>query len=570
VARPRFELLLPAAILTVVLASAIAAIRGAAGGAASLAAGRDDALRLRRGRFGAALESLDEPATADRYVARLRDALLEVHPALAEVSREQFAARSLDALRAVVAEERTTAARAAVDELALQRAFGWDALCADWLGEGGGDDDPRVDARVDLLADALLEAAGDPFTQRLRGDHFFNLSKILESLLPSAVGLFLDRDSGGVFVRAVLRDSDAAAKGLRVGDRILAIDGEEVAGHSLRHLGTMVAHPCRVLLTRAGFEAPVELDLFAFDPARLGVRGCRAAGDVGYLSFALFDGEVLGAVLLESRRLLRDGARALVLDLRGNLGGLIVEAVAIANLFLPAGVVVTRIVERGERRELPEEYESGTPAFGPEIPLVVLVDRSSASASELVAGALKDHHRALLVGEPTFGKGIGQTLLPLPLSHGVTAAAGSLPRFDMVWLTSLRFLSPNGVDHHGVGIAPDLVASRPPDSRGRTIARARRLADGPLLEALAELELSEAELDLLARPGPPPAKVAAAAAARGGGLEPGDDEREALKDAARLALLRRHPRLAACPDLDPPLAKAIEAARFALRRAQAK
>jgi hypothetical protein len=64
--------------------------------------------------------------------------------------------------------------------------------------------------------------------------------------------------------------------------------------------------------------------------------------------------------------------------------------------------------------------------------------------------------------------------------------------------------------------------------------------------------------------------VAAAAAARGGGLEPGDDEREALKDAARLALLRRHPRLAACPDLDPPLAKAIEAARFALRRAQAK
>jgi len=570
VERSRFELLLPAAIVTVIVASAIAAIRGAAGGAGSLPIGREEAARRRLGRIGAALESIDEPATADRYVARLRDALLEVHPALAEVTREQLAARSLDALRGVVAEERTTTARAAIDELALQRAFEWDALCADWLGKGGGDDDPRIDARVDLLADALLEAVGDPFTQRLRGDHFFNLSKILESLLPSAVGLFLDRDAEGVFVRAVLRDSDAAAKGLGVGDRILSIDGEAVAGHSLRHLEAMVAHPCRVLFTRAGFEAPVELDLYAFDPARLGVRSCRVAGDVGYLSFALFDGEALGAVLLESRRLLRDGARALVLDLRGNLGGLIVEAVAIANLFLPAGVVVTRIVERGERKELPEEYESGTPAFGPEVPLVVLVDRSSASASELVAGALKDHHRALLVGEPTFGKGIGQTLLQLSLAHGGKAAAGSLPRFDMVWLTSLRFLSPNGGDHHGVGIAPDLVASRPPDSRSRTLARARRLADGPLLEALAELELSETELDLLKRPGPPPASVAEAAAAHGASLGTGDDEREALKEVARLALLRRHPRLAACPELDPPLAKAIEAARFALRRAQAK
>lgn len=555
--RPRVELLLPAAIVAAVLAAALAALRGA-GAPSTGPAAHDDAARRRPG----ASSIVAEMTSADQYVDGLRDTLLERHPALAEVTKEQLSSRALDSLRRVVAEERTTAARAAVDELALQRAFDWDALCADWLGKGGGDDDPRIDARVDLLSLALLEAVGDPFTQRLRGDHFLNLSRVVEWQLPSAVGVFVDRDADGVYVRAVLRDTDAAAKGLRAGDRVLKIDGEPVASHSLRHLEAQVGRPCRVEFTRAGFDAPVELDLFACDPNATRPRSVRIGEDVGYLSFAVFDGTAIGAVLLDSRRLLREGARALVLDLRGNLGGLIAEAVAIADLFLPADVVVTRIVERGEPRELPDEFESATPAYGPEIPLILLIDRSSASASELVAGALKDHHRALLVGETTFGKGIGQTLVPLLLSRGKNAAAGTLPRTDWLWLTSLRFLSPNGGDHHGVGIAPDLVAARPTESRRRVVERARLLADGALLERLARLDLDDAELDLLSRPGPAPAALAAAVPAASG-----DDEREALKDVARLALLPRYSRLAACPQLDPPLAKAIEAARYALRRA---
>ena len=415
----------------------------------------------------------------------------------------------------------------------------------------------------------MIEAVGDPFTQRLRGDHFLNVSKILESQFPSEVGLFLDRDADGVWVRAVLRDTDAAAKGLRAGDRVATIDGEAVEGHSLRHLESMVAHPCRLRIRRTGFDAPVEVDLFAFDPNQLGVRSCRIGDDVGYVSFSMFNGVVFGGILMESRRLLRDGARALVLDLRGNPGGLIVEAVAIANLFLAPDLVVTRILQRGEHHELPDEYESATPAFGPEVPLVVLIDRSSASASELVAGALKDHHRALLVGEPTFGKGIGQTMLPLLLSRGAKAEAGAFPRSDLLWFTSLRFLSPNGGDHHGVGIAPDLVAPRPADTRARMVARGRLLGDAKLVESLASLDLPADQLAALTRAGPPPPLVtAAAAAAAAAGEDAGirdDDARDALKDVARLALVRRHPELAACPELDPALKRALEAARYALR-----
>jgi carboxyl-terminal processing protease len=564
VQRPRLELLIPAAIVAAVVAAAVAALRDGA----TRHAAQPETARHRH-----APASANRSATADHYVESLRDTLLERHPSLENVTKEELSRRALAALRDVVAEERATTGRAAVDELALARAFDWDALCADWLGKDGGDDDPRIDARVDLLANALLEAVGDPFTQRVRGDHFLNLSKLLEAQFPTEVGLFLDRDADGIYVRAVLRDSDPAAKGLRAGDRVLAIDGEPVAGRSLRSLEARVAHPCRLSFTRPGFDAPVEFDLFSCDPTQLGVRSCKVADDVGWVSFPLFNGAGFGGVLLESRKLLRGGAKALILDLRGNLGGFITEAVAVANLFLAPGLVVTRLVQRGEEHELPDEYDSEVPAFGPEIPLVVLVDRSSASASELVTGALKDHHRALIVGEPTFGKGIGQTMLPLLLARGASAGAGdgALPRSDMLWLTSLRFLSPNGTDHHGVGIAPDLVAPRAADSRARIVARARLLADANLVDALARLELSAEEQDQLARPGPPPASVVAAATGSRITFAAGaDDEREALKDVARLALARRHPRLAACPELDPALKRAVDAAHFALRRAAPK
>jgi hypothetical protein len=226
VQRHSFELLIPASIVAAILAAAAGAIRVGRDDAASALGGDDPIDPRRRDRGLVSVARHHRFATADQYIESLSDTLLERHPALEAVAKEQFAARALDSLRGVVAEDRTTAARAAIDELALARAFDWSALCADWLGEEGGDDDPRIDARVDLLAGALIEAVGDPFTQRLRGDHFLNVSKILASQFPSEVGLFLDRDAGGVYVRAALRDTDVAAKGLRAGDRVVAIDGE--------------------------------------------------------------------------------------------------------------------------------------------------------------------------------------------------------------------------------------------------------------------------------------------------------------------------------------------------------
>jgi hypothetical protein len=413
------------------------------------------------------LESMNRFAAADDYVSELRDLLLAQHPSLEGVTKEQFGEQSLVALRRVAGEEPELVRRAEVDSAALARAFEWDALCSSWLPSGVGDADPRIDARVDLLATALIEAVGDPFTRRIRGDHFFNVTKVLESQFPTEVGLFLDPTPTAP-MRAAVRHR-RLRQAPRAGDRVPRSTESRLRPVAAR--ADEVARPCRLRfrgwVRRARSRSGRRL-------LRLGVRSCRPTA-TSAKSRSRSSAASLGGVPFETRRLVRDGARALILDLRGNPGGLIAEAVSIANLFLPPELVVTHILERGEHHELPTEFESTTPAFGPELPLVVLIDRSSASASELLTGALKDHRRALFVGERTFGKGIGQMMRPLLLTRGEGARSGGFPRFDVLWITALRFLPPGEVDFHGVGLVPRLRAA--PSRLARAHGRGARLLD---------------------------------------------------------------------------------------------
>ena len=165
---------------------------------------------------------------------------------------------------------------------------------------------------------------------------------------------------------------------------------------------------------RDGFDGPVDVELFAFDPTQMGVRACQVTPDVAYLSFSMFNGAVYGGIVAQARRLLKEGAQALVLDVRGNPGGLIAEAVAIANLFLPKGVEVTEIVQREGQEKLPDTFWSASPTFGSQVPLVLLIDRCSASASEMLAGALQINRRALLIGEPTLARGSAKRCVRSP------------------------------------------------------------------------------------------------------------------------------------------------------------
>lgn len=312
--------------------------------------------------------------------------------------------------------------------------------------------------------ESMLAALGDPYTEYLdpaayrllRHETARSYSGIGATLLPTKRGLAVTSLQAGPARRA----------GLRVGDRIVAIDGALTAGVPfeqalariigaegskvqlrVRRAGRLV----EIAVTRERIEAPVVT-------ARL--LAVRHERRVGYLRLAACRAGAAQVLRAELRRLQRAGASALVLDLRGNPGGLLDQAVAVASVFLDRGVVVS--VESAHHHG--EVYEA-TPANATRLRLVVLVDRASASAAEVIAAALHDNNRATLVGENTYGKALVQTVTPL--SNGAALR-----------LTTARYLTPAGIDISRRGVKPDVLAADDP----------RTASDEALAAALVELQ----------------------------------------------------------------------------------
>jgi carboxyl-terminal processing protease len=295
---------------------------------------------------------------------------------------------------------------------------------------------------------AMIAALHDPYTDYL-DPAAYRLIRGETGARYSGVGLTLWPVVGGLGVAALPRGPARRAR-LRVGDVVTTIDGvpaaglgfDEALGHILGPPGTGVTLQVRrgravrhIRLVRERLSAPpIQFRLIES-------RGRRIA----YLRLESFRTGAASATAQILRRLERDGASATVLDLRGNPGGLLAQAVAVSSLFLSRGAITSI-----EGAHLPRVVyrATGGPAE-PGLPLAVLVDRWSASAAEIVAAALRDNGRATLVGESTFGKGLVQTLRPLP-------NGGALK------LTTARYLTPRGTDISGIGVTPDVAAHDDP------------------------------------------------------------------------------------------------------------
>jgi len=308
---------------------------------------------------------------------------------------------------------------------------------------------PAAVLRLGSVRD-IISALDDPYTTYLepqayklvRQETASTYGGIGISVLPSARG----------FTVVALREGPARRAGIRIGDTIVRIGGVPAVSLSMPHaierlVGTPgtslelgLVHGTKrydVRVERQRIAAPtVHARLIAYDGRKLGV-----------LHLSSFRTGSTLVLRREIRLLTRQGAQGLVLDLRGNPGGLLQQAVGVVSLFLDRGVVAT---VSGAHR--PQEVLHAIPGVSTSLPLVVLVDRYTASSSEIVAGALRDNHRATIVGEHTFGKALVQAFDPL----GNGAA---------LELTVARYRTPSGADLSGVGLQPQIRAVDRPGTK---------------------------------------------------------------------------------------------------------
>ncbi len=317
----------------------------------------------------------------------------------------------------------------------------------------------------------MLETLNDPHTVYLDPETSQQQREHTNQAF-EGIGATIGQRDEFVEIQSVFPDSPAERGGLQAGDLILAVDGADVQGKSPAEVARLVRGPAgtRVVLTvRRGDAAPFEIVLIRAKVIVPSVSSALLEGPVGYIRLWQFGAHTTDELRRALTSLREQGVQGLVLDLRGNAGGLLQSAVEVSSEFLPAGSV---ILYEEQAQHPPTAYRAQRRGLARDLPLIVLVDGRSASAAEIVAGALVDHNRAVLIGERTYGKGTVQ--LPHDLADG-----------SQVRITIARWLTPNHQSIAGQGIVPTIEIAAPiaPTPQG----------DAAVRRALQELAQWQAE-----------------------------------------------------------------------------
>ena len=352
---------------------------------------------------------------------------------------------------------------------ALIQAFG--ALKSGYLTDV--DDDKLIEGAIT----GMLASLDDPYTSYLLPTEAARDNQDLTGSF-EGIGAVLtphDRQSGkGVEILTVYAGGPASKAGLQRGDIFVSVDGTDVAAMTTSEVADLVRGPkgttVNLVMNRPGQAEPVTFAIQRGTIQIIDVSSAMLPNDVGYLALTSFNNQRLHDQMVEHLdKLIQQGATSLVLDLRDNSGGLLNQAILIADDFLSGGDIVFQ-----RSRGVTQRIASADPKAY-DLPMVVLVNENSASASEIVAGALQENNRALVVGEQTFGKGVAQSVLSL--SDG-----GQLRYVSFEWLT------PDRRSTAEKGITPDVKA---PDTRfPRTIAaEGQGLREGQTVELMVDGEV---------------------------------------------------------------------------------
>jgi len=321
------------------------------------------------------------------------------------------------------------------------------------------DDDKLLKGAIDGMVATL-----DPHSSYLDARDFENLKTQTDGAY-GGLGLSVTLDNGAVKVIAPIKGTPAANAGIKAGDYITHLDGKLVYGGSLDDaVDEMRGKPgtqIRLTIYRPGRDDPFDVTLTR-QIIDLKPVTSELKDDVGVITVSSFSADV-AADVAEAMRTLRGQANGklagVIIDLREDPGGLLDEAVSMSDLFLNNGTIVS------QRGRLPQDNETYTATPGDiakGLPIIVLIDEGTASAAEIVSGALQDHHRALIMGERSFGKGSVQTLIPLS-------------RDTALKLTTARYYTPSGRSVQEGGIEPDITVPQlsDPDRRARALLQYR-------------------------------------------------------------------------------------------------
>ncbi len=266
------------------------------------------------------------------------------------------------------------------------------------------------------------------------------------------LGLEVQSENGIIRVVSPIDDTPAARAGVKAGDLITMLDGQTVQGLTLNEAVDKMRGPAgsqiHLTIKREGVNTPIELAMQR-EVIRIQVVRSHLEGDIGYIRLTSFNEQTdpgLRKAVQDLKQKVGGTLRGIVLDLRNNPGGLLDQAVSVSDDFLEQGEIVST---RSRHPEESQRWNSKNGDITSGLPVVVLINGGSASASEIVAGALQDHHRAVVLGTRSFGKGSVQTVMPLQGNGAMR-------------LTTARYYTPSGRSIQGLGITPDVevAASR--------------------------------------------------------------------------------------------------------------
>ncbi len=273
----------------------------------------------------------------------------------------------------------------------------------------------------------------------------------------AGIGAYVDTSGKLLTITKPMPNSPAEKAGLQAGDQVIAIDGKDVTSLDPESVRQKILGPegsvVKLTIQRPGQAAPFDVQITRATIVVPSVTSKMLANNIAYIDIATFGDSTASDFHKQLAALMAQNPKGLILDLRDNGGGYLETAIAVASEFIPSGVIVSE--KDGKGKITPHDATPGGLATNKSLPMIVLVNAYSASASEIVSGALQDTGRAKLLGVTTYGKGTVQLWIPLANNQSDNQGA--------VAVTIARWLTPNGNTIDRKGLTPDFIVQMTPD-----------------------------------------------------------------------------------------------------------